>query len=217
MVAIYPFLSSAHQISHQVTAQPSLAHQLSSAQQRTAALAQQRSAVRCRAACFAVPTISYMPGIIRVIIPGTSEISLNHKICNPSLPQPSYSSAAQRSAVRCRAFWCRAFPCGVARCRAALCLFRTNSSTRHLAKCQVPGTGMYVCTRFFVFLRSLDLIFISRFPCFFSPQVTPVYCRSERGIASKHTAQCRAIIYAHVALGIIKSQVAASSFCLLHI
>ena len=92
-------------------------------------------AVLCRAACYAVITLSYTPGIIRSIIPGTVTprfvriASLNHKKCIPSSARLNYSSAAQRRAVPCPAL------CGAARCSAVVrCAFFRTYSNRYHAK-----------------------------------------------------------------------------------
>ena len=118
---------------------------------------------------------------------------LNDKECTPSSSQLRYSSAAQRSAVRCRAV-----PCPALRCCAMLrCAFFRTCSTRYHAKYQVSGTSMYVCS--LIIDCPLSVLFIS------PPRKVHSYCRSERDIASKHTAQHRAISSAQVPiLGVIK-------------
>ena len=103
---------------------------------------------------------------------------------------------------------CRALPCGAAPCCAVLrrALTRTYTTWYH-AKYQVPGTGTCVCTRLFVFFIDNPVSVLSMFV--FMRIIHP-YCRSERDIANKHTAQRRAISSAQVALGINKSLVASN-------
>ena len=114
--------------------------------------------------------------------------------------QTNSAIARQRSAASCRAVGCRAVPCLAVGCCAVLrCAFFHTYSTRYHAKEQAPGTGMDMCIRLLVFLTDCPL---SPLHVFFR-KLHP-YCRSERGTASKRTAQHMAIRSAQVALGIIK-------------
>ena len=104
-------------------------------------------------------------------------------------------------AVPCIHPWCAVL------CRAVLLcdFFRTNSSTRYHAKSiryQVPVCTCIDYTSFcFLHLIVFSPSFLDH--VFFRKLHT--YCRSERGIANKRTAQHRPISSAQVALGIIKS------------
>ena len=71
-------------------------------------------------------------------------LHLNHMNMHSrlSLAQLKLSSTTQRRAVRCRAPRC---------CVMLRCAFFRTYSTRYHARSQVPGTGVYVCTRPFVF------------------------------------------------------------------
>ena len=127
-------------------------------------------AVLCRAACFGVLTLSNKPGIIRSIIPGAAL----HQVCtyymvdsqkkHPIPAQLSLAIAQQRSAAPCGAVRCRALPCDTVLCRAAQCSFSKIQSSTQVScevpgtryRCvrvySVPGTGVFVCTRVFVFI-----------------------------------------------------------------
>ena len=110
--------------------------------------------------------------------------------------------------------------------------FERKAVPRIMRSTRYPGTGMYVCNchphSSFAFLTGCPLrVNLFRLFSQFTP-VLPIRCRSERGIASKHTAQhstaqssqlCttstqhstaqhRAISSAQITLGIIKSLVA---------
>ena len=101
--------------------------------------------------------------------------------------------------MRCRALFCGAVLCHAARC--------CHSNIQHQVSCEVPGTRCrYV--RVLVLLLSSFNCPLSVICIFFSSQITPVNCRSQRGIAYKHAEQHRAISSEQVALGIIKSLVA---------
>ena len=126
-----------------------------------------------------------------------------------SSAQLSYSSAAQRRAVPCGTVPYPAVQCCAVLCRAELCcavlsfvhtLLRIMRSTS-----QGPDAGMYACTRLCAFF--IDCLLGPLHLFYFSRKVHP-HCRSQRDIASKHTSQHRAITFAQVALGIIKSLVA---------
>ena len=89
---------------------------------------------------------------------------------------------------------------------AVLYFEHTVPGSMRNTRCQVP-----VCTCAFVFFISpshcpLSVLFIVFVVCNSRP-----YCRSERDIANKHTAQYRAIRSAQVALGNIRSLVAPSN------
>ena len=88
-------------------------------------------------------------------------------------------------------------PCPAVRCCVVLrCAFlRTYSSTAYDAKYQVPGTVMHIhtyvlCSCLFYFFIQLIVIFRSPYMHVPPPRKQhPYYCRSERDIANKHTAQ----------------------------
>ena len=91
---------------------------------------------------------------------------LNKTIALPA--QVSYSSAA-RSAVPCRAVPCPAVPC------CAVLSF--EHSTRCHAKYQVPGIGMYVCTRLLAFFTGCppsrsSFFYFANFPRIADQKVT---------------------------------------------
>ena len=78
---------------------------------------------------------------------------------------------------------CGALPCGVVSCCG---FFRTNSSTRYMMRStryQVP-VGTCFCTRPLAFFKVDCPLSV---PMFFSPRKVHPHCRSERGIAHKHT------------------------------
>ena len=108
--------------------------------------------------------------------------------------------------MRCRALRC----CAVLRCA----VFRTYivPGTMRSTRYHIP-VYMYVCNRLFCFLRLSSLgphVYLFR-------KLHP-YCRSERGIATKHTAQHRAIRSAQVPLyyQIASCTKSWASFCPLH-
>ena len=107
--------------------------------------------------------------------------------------------------------WCRASPCGAVLCRAVLSfehiVLGITQSTRYQASCEVLGTR-YPYVRVYSFSCFLYLIVLSVLMLLFCSQITPVYRRSQHGIANKHKARHRAMSSAEVALGIIKSLVA---------
>ena len=108
---------------------------------------------------------------------------LNHNKCTPSSAQ--LYVAQQRGGVRCRAVPCLALQCGAVPCCAVL-------SVEHAPKSGIMRSTRYqvpVCTCcVLVFLLSSVACPLS-VPIFFHPRKIHLYCRSERDIANKHTAQ----------------------------
>ena len=163
----------------------------------------------CRAVelCCIYYFVPYIPAIIRSTTPGTGTPGvyvLNHTKKHFQLS--STQLAQQRSAAPCGAV-----PCGVALCRNALCSL--SYIQQHQVSCEVPGTKyryVRVCQRPTIQIVVFAFFFIEislRVFCssFLFRKIHP-YWRSERGVASKHTAQHRAVSSA-VSLAIIKSLV----------
>ena len=132
-------------------------------------------------------------------IPRYTTLGLYVLRCRITLNTPSSAQliiaqkrAAQRRAVLC----CAALPCPAVRCRAVLCravpcyaVLSLEHSTRYHAKYLVPDTGMYVRVLVF-FAFFLDCPPSRSASRFFLRKLHP-YCRSERDIANKNTAQHR--------------------------
>ena len=121
--------------------------------------------------------------------------SLSNHLEYSQLCSANYSSKARSAAPCCAVLCCVALPCSAMPCRAVPCcavlrcaLFRTQ----YQVSCEVPGTRYrYVraCTRFF-FAFFLDCPPSRSASRFFLRKLHP-YCRSERDIANKNTAQHR--------------------------
>ena len=196
---------------------------LSSVAHRSASSAEQRRAVPCPTVrCGTVWCCAVLHAVLYSLF-RTSQVSfdelssssaeahhtsfvsttlLDNMKCSQLSSAELWLSSAPRSAV----LPYLALRCGAVLCRAALC-FLSNTPSTSYAKYRVPKTGMHVCTRLFD-------VFIDCPPSrsswrLFSRKLHP-YCRSEHDVANKHTAQQRAISSAPVALGIIKSLVAAN-------
>ena len=143
-------------------------------------------AVLCRAACFALPIISYIPGIIRSIIPGAGTTTVHQVVRTTllnnknSLPaQLSPAIAPQRSAVRCRVLLCRAVLC----CAA----LRFLSNIQYQLSCKVPGTRYRYARVYLSFCFLLHLIVLFRSPsCFFFTNYTRT---ADQNVTSPTSAQ----------------------------
>ena len=107
--------------------------------------------------------------------------------------------------MQCRAVPCRAMHfallCGAVPCCAALVLCFLSNLKYQMSRKVVSGTGMYVYRLLVFLVSSFDCPLSAVFMLFFR-KLHP-HCRSERGIANKHTAQHGLISLTQVALGVI--------------